>query len=364
MTQPYQYVRVYRPYFCLQQNPLALARFLYFGGRSIRRDLLRLGRGTAAGAIAAILQRRLLRRGGEAVLALPFYGNVCLPVHRGYKLFDFQRNRVIKVFASDVAAATVAGEIEAVRTASQTCCAPKIHRWSVADKWYEEDFVAGDQGHLVTRPESTFELYRRDIEPCLARLILLQAPVRANLADYLDQLAGMLAADRLSQLRLDEEIILAIERCVESAAEPLRRQGERSIDLVFSHGDFSLRNIVRMKRGIAVVDWENAGRRSPLCDLYNFFFTELYYERTNLNTAKAHMDEAIASMQACLSAQASPLASGLLASAPLYRALYYFERVQVLLSRELNDRRLNVLMRSIAIFDQFEAAFAYHGLEV
>ena len=55
------------------------------------------------------------------------------------------------------------------------------------------------------------------------------------------------------------------------------------INLVFSHGDYSLVNILRTKNGIKVIDWEGAAFRNPLYDLYNFFFTEIYYKRAKAN---------------------------------------------------------------------------------
>jgi thiamine kinase-like enzyme len=125
--------------------------------------------------------------------------------------------------------------------------------------------------------------------------------------------------------------------------------------LVFSHGDFSLVNIINTKNGIKVIDWESAGRRSVLFDLHNYFLTEVYYKRATLSIA-SEIDQAIAMLQARLAPSAPELAKTLPSRVQTYRELYYLERVCTLLDRELNDQRLDVILRSIDVFERYEQA--------
>jgi thiamine kinase-like enzyme len=123
--------------------------------------------------------------------------------------------------------------------------------------------------------------------------------------------------------------------------------------LVFSHGDYSLVNILRTKNGIKVIDWEGVAFRNPLYDLHNFFFTELYYKRAKTNLVM-EINEAILSMQARFYTKFPDIAKSLELFASTYRRLYYIERVCMLLERELSNQLLNVVIRSIDMFERYE----------
>lgn len=106
-----------------------------------------------------------------------------------------------------------------------------------------------------------------------------------------------------------------------------------------------------------VIDWESAGRRSTLFDLYNYFFTEIYYGRATTNLI-SEINEAISSLQSRLASKAPDIARTLPPLGQMYRRLYYFERVLMLLERELSGERLDVILRSIQVFNRYEEAVA------
>ena len=85
--------------------------------------------------------------------------------------------------------------------------------------------------------------------------------------------------NKWSKIELDVNKVNFIERFVESVAKRMITKEKTQIDLVCSHGDFSLVNILKSKNGIKVIDWEGLDLRNPLFDFYNYFFTELYYNR-------------------------------------------------------------------------------------
>jgi hypothetical protein len=295
-------------------------------------------------------------------MELPFYGNLCLPVHRGYKIFNFRRKSVIRTFAAEVDPAIVATEIEAVRRAGQFDFAPNVPRWNIGERWYEEDFIDGHPGH---RPSPSggavfIELYHRHVARCLEQMILLQAPRVTRLREYVAELARVFEGIELTRPELDPGKTRPIKRFVESTIEQLHLEGDPEVNLVFSHGDFSLVNILRTKDGIKVIDWESAERRSALCDLYNYFFTELYYGRAKSDLVD-EVDEAISSLQSRLASSAPGIAQTLSSPAPRHRRLYYLERVLVLLQRELSDGVLDVTLKSIAVFNRYEKVAADHG---
>jgi thiamine kinase-like enzyme len=154
---------------------------------------------------------------------------------------------------------------------------------------------------------------------------------------------------------VDASEVATIESFVESTVARLNRQRDRQVDLVFSHGDFSLRNILKTAEGIKVIDWESVSLRSMLFDLYNCFLTELYYGRANTDLV-SEIDEAIVSLQSRLALRAPEVAKALPSLAQTYRWLFYFERIQMLLERDPGDSLLKTILRSIDVFNRHEEA--------
>lgn len=358
MPAQYQYVRIGRRHFCLQQNPVVLAWFLCFrnyalglGSPDFKKEALR--------AVRILIQHQIGLRSNQPVLKLPVYGNLCLPVHRGYRVFDFRRHVVIRTFAPEVDAAIVASEIEGVRDASLLDFAPTIWRWNVEERWYEEDLVTGDRGHVIPKsePGAVLRIYHQDIASCIERMILLHTPLNVNVGQYVNNIMDALEDGRLSSQGLDVRKASTVRDFVRSIAERLYPESNEQVDLVFSHGDLSLRNILRTKDGITVIDWESAGRRSALFDLYNYFFAEAYYKRITTNLV-SEINDAISSLQSRLTLKIPDIARTLPSLARTYCRLYYLERALMLLERELNNALLDVILRSIAVFNRYEEAMA------
>ena len=104
-----------------------------------------------------------------------------------------------------------------------------------------------------------------------------------------------------------------------------------------------------------VIDWEGGGIRNPLFDLYNYFLTELYYERaTSTSALVPKVNKAISYLQARLLPKIPELTRALVSLSPIYRRLYYLERVCMLLERELDNKLLSVIVRSIDVFNRYE----------
>ena len=291
------------------------------------------------------------------MLDLSARGNLCLRVHRGYKVFDFHRKKVIRIISSEVSQSTVIKEIEGVRKASQLDFAPNILRWDLKERWYEEDFVSGYPCHSGAESEagSILKIFHRHIAPCLEQMILLQDPMPTNLMEYIKKAKSIIKAKKLIRPELDVNKVNSISRYIESMVERLCLKKNFQIDLIFSHGDFSLVNILKRKEKIRVIDWEGVDRRSALFDLYNYFFTELYYKRGTTSLVE-EIKEAISYLQSRLSAKLPELARTLVSLAPIYRRLYYVERVCMLLEREPTNKLLEVVLRSIDVFNRYEEA--------
>jgi thiamine kinase-like enzyme len=241
-----------------------------------------------------------------------------------------------------------------VGTASRLDFAPNVHGWSREERWYEEDYVVG--GLECQKPMTSAEFlanYDSQIADVLEKTILLQDPNVVSLPEYVDDVLETARSPRLDAANLKKGHVSRIREFMETTANRLRSQRHRQIYLVFSHGDFSQQNVMRTKRGVRCIDWESARRRSILYDLYNYFFTELHYERTQSNMV-SEIPDAVRSMQARLLTKAPSLSQGLTDAALIYLRTYYIERVQTFLERELSNQLLTVVLQSISAFQQYD----------
>ena len=116
-------------FFCVQQPPLVFAWLLYCKQAALAsilspwvknpvpcwslgscRDRCRLFLSNLKTFIVFLRCRCDLKVMDSAV-ELPLYGQLCIPVHKGYKIFDFRRGIVAKVFDSDVNVSSIFLEI-------------------------------------------------------------------------------------------------------------------------------------------------------------------------------------------------------------------------------------------------------------
>jgi hypothetical protein len=358
MLDKYQYAMASGRYFCLQQNPVRLFWYLCRYSPS-----LELHTGSTRHQIYKIIGRLILYKlrlpPSIDQLNLPFYGNVCLPVHRGFKIFDFHRKTVLKIMAADCDDAVVSNEIETLRQTGGLDFAPRILQWNLKERWYTEDFVIGCPFYANPRVKTNvfLKIFQRQVAPCLEEMILWQQPLVVGIDKYVNQLSKKIAERRTDVAAINDSKTDRIAEFVNANASCILKNANGKISLVFSHGDFSLVNILNTANGIKVIDWEGAAKRNPLYDLYNYFLTESYYGRPPAKM-DTEISKGIKLLQARLVITSPEIAATLTASSDIYRWLYYLERIGMLLERDLNSKILEVILRSIHVFDAYEENFA------
>ena len=136
-------------------------------------------------------------------------------------------------------------------------------------------------------------------------------------------------------------------------AERLDNTEDTDIYLAFTHGDFSFVNFQDNNGRIAVIDWESAQLRSALHDLYNYYFTELYYGRTRSDLL-TEIDSSVLSLSQRLAADNPALSRNVAKLGNVYRWLYYLERLHMLLEREMSEGQLKVIRHSADTFGWHE----------
>lgn len=342
----------------MQQNLLRLIWYLHYYCKSLELHTGQTQPRTFR-TIGRLIQCKLSLPQSVSVLKLPFYGNLCLPVHRGYKIFDFHRKKVVKMITGGVDSVLVSNEIEAVRLASQLDFAPGILLSNVQERYYEEEFIHGRPFYSdpLAKTNVSIEIYHRDITPCLVEMILLQSIQSVKIPEYIDRLMQV-TADRKNMIsKENNHQTNPIFDFIESMAGQVVGLTDGRIPLVFSHGDFSLVNILKTGNGLKVIDWEGSAKRNPLYDLYNYFLTESYYGRTS-KCLVTEINQAIRALQSAIATKAPEIASTLESLSNIYRWLYYIERICMLLERNFSKKLLEVVSRSISVFKNYEENFA------
>jgi len=291
----FQYIKIEnegRRYFCLQQNLMVLAWVLYFK-RNALLPIVRSETKTLSlefvvnwlrGKLGLVRQNFVLLvifasykyqfRRIDSVVRLPFYGQLCAPVHQGYKIFDLREGVVVKVFDDEVNVSTIVNEIEQLKNVSKLDFAPSIRRWSIEERWYEEDYVSGSLSSSYKPLDSTSLLkhFNDDLVQHLNSLILFQKPIAKNAIEYINDTIEILKVSRLSKQESSVREFNKIKSFLDSMVQRLRVEGSCLVQLVFTHGDFCPANMLITSSGIRVVDWEGATFRSALFDFYSYFF--------------------------------------------------------------------------------------------
>ena len=357
MKAIHQYIKIYGRYYCIKQNILILSWYLYrynkliqFRGSHYRRKWISI--------VKKFCIYYLRPRHVESKLEMPIFGNLCLPVHRGFKVFNFKKKNVTKNFSPNTDLTLVKREIEGVRKASLLNFSPKILRWNIKEKWYTEEFIVGKFYYSYKKNNTKFllEIYQQEIEPCIIQMILLQAPVLTPLRKYVEEIITRIKNKVFYSSKTDRIKYEPIKKFINTVAARLNFEKSCKVYLIFSHGDFSLVNILHAREGIKVIDWESAGLRNPLFDLYNFFFTEQYYQNANINLV-TEIGKTISSLRYHLKSKASDLTESIVSSAEIYRWLYYLERIDLLMERKFSNNLLSVILRSINVFSCYEKGY-------
>lgn len=302
-------------------------------------------------------------RTSEMAVILPVFGQICIPVHKGYKVFDLRRETVAKVFDHDVEKASIASEIEGLKKIAAFDFSPSIKRWNIAERWYEEDYVDGslDDPRQALESRKLFEHFFADLMYPLNSLILFQKPAMKNAVEYVHGMLEKFNASRLPGQGLPEKEFNTIKSFLDSIVENLGVKGNIPVYLVFTHGDFCPANMLNTRQGIKIIDWEGAGYRSALFDFYSYFFYRPVCRNVPVETVELEIREALPTFLSRLAEKDPDISSSLMHLEDTYRWIFYIEQICQEVEREMTDTNLDILdfiLRYINAFIIFEEMHA------
>jgi hypothetical protein len=341
-------------YLCLDQGPLTLAHLLFRNGRPLhyRGSGLRPALGGYKRLLHAVLllvYYRIFRPESGDLIRLPVTGQLCLHVRNGYKVFDFQRHAVTKIFLPEVCSTKVQNEIDWVKKIGVQELAPTVRNSDVKERWYEEDYVNG-----TTVAADDWQT----LISLLAKLMLAFEPKEVSAWQYGLDRRNDIHGSTFCEGQFDSAKVTQMLTFVDRAIFELGSTKSTQICLVCSHGDFSASHALEDERGTIIIDWEAAAYRSALYDFYNTFFRRLRGSPESSVTPNT-IDRSIALLVKQLSVsrhdQYAPLISSL-ESADLYRWIYYIEYIYSYVQKEkFEERHLNRILFFIGAFCRHEA---------
>ena len=287
------------------------------------------------------------------VIRLPVPGLLALKVHQGFKVFNYKDGTVSKVFASSVPEEMLRKEIETTISASRLDFAPKFIKDDPEKKSYTEELVAGQLAAVNARIDSAFSLslYDSHIADYLARMITTDQIPDVQVSGILHELSAFIRNDSLARLETTYPALIEIKRFYTDICGDLENFADKSVIKCYSHGDFSLENIIVSRRNVKVIDWEGAESRSILNDFFNYFFTEMYYKRLDVS-----LDIFDSARQKLLDRLDGTLAKENVKSCyDIYCKIFYLERLKTILERDLNEGFIRVARNSVLLFKTHEA---------
>ncbi len=363
-----------RGFFCVQQNALIFWWLLYYKQASLAsifspwmnlpvpglnlgscRDRCRLFLSNLKTFVAFLMCRWDLSPIDSAV-ELPLYGQLCIPVHKGYKVFDLRKGIVAKVFDSDVNTSSILTEIEGLRKVSPIDFAPFVKRWNVEERWYEEEYVKStshESSHGQLDSELFLEKFCRDIMPLLDYLILWHNPIINNSIEYSEEILKLFKDSGISKSQAKARGYHDIQLFFDTVMRRLRLEESCNIQLVFTHGDFCPANMLNTKNGIRVIDWEGAKYRSALFDFYHYFFYRAVSKNTSIAQVSSEVNEALPMLTASLASKSLSLSRSLDQLVNIYRLTYYIEEILQLVEREMTDNNLKIADRIVQYIEAF-----------
>ena len=351
----YRYYRIGYHLVCLDQSILSVIKTAILGHNRYRLQSIGVSRSTGRKAVQVVARSKFGLLNPAQQVVLPVFGQIAKRVHGGFKVFDFSRLEVSKTFSQETTPKEAIKEIAAGKKVSNIAAAPRFLAADPELGWYKEEYICGlratDPGY---RNDKRLLDFYPAVENCLTDLAVCELPLSVDTLGHIKNLADL--SFRASWLAVGVEVaeIDEIEDYVEQLQDwLLNHSAPDELQLVLTHGDFSLVNAIVTDTGLRFVDWEGIARGGLYSDILNFLFVERYYGRASadfLETMPVFLDrygEHIVSRVPELKVAAS-------LEPTFARQLYYLERLNVLLQRNASAKLHKVVKRSIVMFREVD----------
>lgn len=355
MTKRYRYLQQGKFLLSLDQSMLQAIQYITLGYERNRLNAIGIPNTLRQGSVRAIIKDRLRLLNSANVIELPAFGHIGMAVHRGYKVFDFERDYVTKVFAPDTDPDAARLEIHGSRHTSDIAAAPKFIEEDPGHGWYREEYICGTH---ATDPEvrsgKDVREYYPAIEDCLLDLVACRPPKYIDTLAHIEQHSDTSFREHWLAAGQDAGQVSEIVTYVDELSDWLQEQRKPDrLQLVLTHGDFSLVNAIVTDDGMRFIDWEGVTFGGLYNDVMHFLFVERYYGRIDESFID-EMTEFVARYREAALDRFSELREAADLDFALARRLYYLERIGLLINRSISSNLCNVVIKSIATFRAYD----------
>ena len=340
---------------CLDQSIYDVVKTVGLGYEKNGLKSIGISRSAGRRAIKAVTKGKLPFLDSNGHIVLPVFGQIAMQVHRGYKVFDFDRLEVSKVFGQDVSTQDATKEIAASKQVSDIAAAPK---YLIADPdlaWFKEEYICGTHAtDIVAGPASDYIGLYPDVEKCLLDLVASKSPTKTTTHTHIEHLANTSFRTRWLNARLAAKDVDEIAAYAEQLRHwLLSRPKHDQLQLVLTHGDFSLVNAIATDTGLRFVDWEGIAPGGLYSDILNFLFVERYYGRASVDF-RNEVSVFLGRFREAIISRFPELEGAAALDPTIARRLYYLERLNVLLNRSASGNLCDVVRKSISMFRDFD----------
>ena len=351
----FRYFKIGQHLVCLDQSIIDIFKSVGLGYGHNKLSSIGVSRPIGRAAIKAVIRDKLRLLSSANLVDLPAFGHIGMQVHRGWKLFDFDRQEVTKVFGGESGSQHAMSEIAASKQVSEIAAAPGFVAEDPDLAWYREEYVCGTH---ATDPEFSTDIDVLDlypaIEKCLLDLVACKPPVLVDVDVHINRLADSSFRNRWLDAGQDIKQVDEISGFVEEMRHWLAAQTKPDkLQLVLTHGDFSLVNAISTSTGLRFIDWEGIASGGLYSDIFNFLFVERYYGRDSVNFLQ-EMSVFIERYGRAIQARFPELYEAAAFDLTLARRQYYLERTGLLLKRDVSSNLCKVVCKSIAMFRDFD----------
>jgi aminoglycoside phosphotransferase (APT) family kinase protein len=351
----YRYLRLGKYLACLDQSILSVVKSIGLGYKRNQLDSIGISRSIAKVAIRALIKDKLRLLGPGNVVELPAFGHIGMQVHRGGKVFDFDRQVAIKIFGPEADSRAAAMEIAASKQASEVAAAPRFIAEDAGMAWYAEEYICGIHAtDAEFRDGAEILDFYPDVEECLLDLVACQPATSVDTTEHVNSSADMSFQNRWLDAGVGTKTVDEVVAYVERLREWLVNQPKPDqLQLVLTHGDFSLVNAISTVDGLRFIDWEGVAPGGLYSDIFHFLFAERYYERTSDNFP-LELTVIVEKYREAARARFPELHPATEINMTFARRQYYLERLCLLLNRAESPNLSKVVSNSITTFRDFD----------
>jgi len=321
---------------CKKYSFRSLIEFTIFQIKIFKRSIFHLYR---------YLKYKLNIKAADELLCFETFGEFCVIVNKGHKIFNFRHKVVRKIFQKKIKSEDIEKEIKKIKKSQNTKVAVKLIRSNLAEKWYEEELIMGrrDFSHYPRKKDELMKYFQANIIPALIRIMCSDQIVLNNLGSIFNLYYKELNKNLYTNKYLKYQAKVETDKFLNSQIKFFKEKAASNIYFGFSHGDFCPANIINTSNGIKIIDWENAGIRSLLFDYYSYlFYRPVHQIYEDFHLLKIEIDQTLNNFIKSLNINSIKIKKSIDRDQSIYRHIYYVERIIMLIERSKEDKKLNI----------------------